>query len=116
MSIRRAVPNIKSDRLLDSRMFYVNVLGFQVSMDLGWIITFVSPSNPTAQISLIHDDPSGLHPDISVEVGDVNAVHAAAVENGLEIVYALTDDPWGVRRFFVRDPNGQVVNVMSHRP
>jgi uncharacterized glyoxalase superfamily protein PhnB len=52
---------------------------------------------------------------ISVEVADVDAVHAEAVRRGLEIVYPLTDESWGVRRFFVIDPNRVVLNVMSHR-
>jgi len=25
-------------------------------------------------------------------------------------VYPLTDEPWGVRRFFVRDPDGEVLD------
>ena len=36
------------------------------------------------------------------------------LRSGREIVYPLTDEEWGVRRFFVRDPGGVVVNVMSH--
>ena len=115
MSIRRVVPNLNSDRFVESREFYVGLLGLQVSMDLGWIMTFASTSNPTAQISIISDDPSGIHPDLSIEVEDVDSIHAAARARGCEIVYPLTDEPWGVRRFFVREPNGQVVNVVSHR-
>jgi uncharacterized glyoxalase superfamily protein PhnB len=49
-----------------------------------------------------------------VEVEDVDAVHAKAVERGLKIVHPLTDEPWGVRRFFVQEPNGKVINVMTH--
>jgi uncharacterized glyoxalase superfamily protein PhnB len=52
---------------------------------------------------------------MTVEVDDVDAAHAVAIENGFSIVYPLTDEPWGVRRFFVTDPNGIVLNVMSHR-
>jgi uncharacterized glyoxalase superfamily protein PhnB len=54
-------------------------------------------------------------PQISVEVADVDAVHAEALRRGLELVHPLTDEPWGVRRFFVKDPNGVVLNVVSHR-
>jgi uncharacterized glyoxalase superfamily protein PhnB len=62
------------------------------------------------------DGTSTLLPDVSVEVVDVDEVHARAVERRLEIVYPLTDEPWGVRRFFVVDPNGTILNVMSHLP
>lgn len=115
MTIRRIVPDIKSTRLDDSRAFYVDFLGLQVGMDLGWIVTFVSPSNPTAQISVMRDDnPSTILPNMSVEVAEVDEVHARAIERGLQIVYPLTDEPWGIRRFFVVDPNGVIVNVSSH--
>ena len=116
MAARRVVPNFRSDLSAASREFYGDVLGFDVGMDMDWIVTFVSPSNPTAQLSLIREDVSAhVHPDASIEVDDVDATHAKVVERELEIVYALTDEPWGVRRFFVRDPNGMVINVMSHR-
>ncbi len=53
-------------------------------------------------------------PGISVEVPDVDAVHAAAVEQGFEIAYPLHDEDWGVRRFMLREPSGTIVNVLSH--
>ena len=69
----------------------------------------------TAQISLLTDDgSSSMLPQVSIEVGDVDAVHSRAVSRGLHIVYPLTNEPWGVRRFFVTDPNGTVINVMCH--
>jgi len=115
MSIRRVVPNITSARVDESREFYVGVLGFKVTMDLGWVVTFASPTNPTAQITIIRDDGSSrVVPQVTVEVEDVDAVHAEAVRRGAEVVYPLTDERWGVRRFFLRDPNGVVVNVMRH--
>ena len=84
-------------------------------MDLGWIITFSAPGNPAAQLSLMGQDAAApVHPDVSVEVDDVDAAHAAARRRGYEIVYPVTDEPWGVRRFFVRDPGGHVINVLSH--
>ena len=110
------MPNIASDKLEVCRDFYAGLLGFQVAMDMGWIITFVSPSNPTAQISVLREDASApVVPQITVEVADVDAVHAEALRRGLELVYPLTEEPWGVRRFFVKDPNGVVLNVASHR-
>jgi catechol 2,3-dioxygenase-like lactoylglutathione lyase family enzyme len=115
MDIRRVVPDIKSDRMEDSRDFYTGFLGFQVGMDLGWVITFVSPSNPTAQIIVLRaGESSGVQPQMSIEVDNVEEVHAKAIARGLQIVYPLTQEPWGVRRFFVADPNGVVINIVSH--
>jgi catechol 2,3-dioxygenase-like lactoylglutathione lyase family enzyme len=113
--IRRVVPNVQGDRVAESRAFYEDVIGLKLGMDLGWIVSFGSPTNPTAQLSVISRDASaGVHPDVSIEVEDVDVVHAQALAQGAEILHPLTDEPWGVRRFFVRDPNGAVVNVMMH--
>jgi catechol 2,3-dioxygenase-like lactoylglutathione lyase family enzyme len=115
MSIKRVVPDIVSERIDESRKFYTEFLGFDVAMDMGWVLTFVSPSNPTAQITLVRgSEKATLHPNLSIEVEDVDAAHAKAVALGLQIVYPLTDEPWGVRRFFVTDPNGVIINVLSH--
>ena len=114
MSIRRVVPDIVTESMAQSRDFY-GLLGFEEVMDLGWVITLASPTNPTAQLTLMGPDASAaVQPDISVEVTDVDAVHAALVAAGAEIVRTLRDEEWGVRRFFVRDPNGKIVNILSH--
>jgi uncharacterized glyoxalase superfamily protein PhnB len=114
MTGRRAVPNIKTEQAAETREFFVDLLGFDVVMDLGWVVTLASPSNPSVQVQIMtNDDPSA--PGISVEVADVDEVHARAVERGYEIFYPLRDEDWGVRRFMLREPSGTVVNVLSHR-
>ena len=115
MSVRRIVVDIKSERFGESRDFYVGLLGFDVAMDMDWIMTFVSPTNPTAQISVMkRDATANVDADVSIEVADVENVYAQAQRRGDAILYPLTDEPWGVRRFLVRDPNGKVINVLSH--
>jgi uncharacterized glyoxalase superfamily protein PhnB len=115
MAVRRVVPNISSEAVRESREFY-GLLGFEEVMNLGWVMTLASPSSPAAQISVITEDATApVCPDVSVEVDDVDAVYAAVRESGAEIVHSLRDEEWGVRRFFVRDPSGRVINVLSHR-
>jgi uncharacterized glyoxalase superfamily protein PhnB len=113
MTIRRTVPNVKSDRPAATRDFFVD-LGFEVVMDLGWVTTLASPANASAQVTIIGNDDMAA-PGISVEVADVDAVHASAVARGFEIAYPLRDEDWGVRRFMLREPSGTIVNVLSHR-
>ena len=110
-TVRRVVPDLHCADLPATRAFYEHVLGLEVAMDLGWVVTLRSPEQPVAQVTL--QGEGGPH--LTVEVDDVDAAHAAAVAAGYEIVHPLTDEPWGVRRFFVRDPAGTVVNVLSHR-
>jgi catechol 2,3-dioxygenase-like lactoylglutathione lyase family enzyme len=106
---------ITTQRPEQSREFYVQLLGFEVAMDIDWISSLVSPANPSAQIAVMTSDAtSPVQPELTIEVTDVDAVHAEALRRGDEIVYPLTDEPWGVRRFFVRDPNGIVVNVLGN--
>lgn len=114
MAIRRVVPNLTVDEVARSRDFYVGVLGFDVAMDMGWIVTLASPSNETAQVSLQEGGANGA-PGLTIEVDDVDAVYSLAQRQGADIVRPLADEDWGVRRFFLRDPGGVVVNVMSHR-
>ena len=114
MTISRAVPNIRSERPGDTRDFFVDLLGFEVAMDMGWVMTVASPTNPSAQVTIIANDDMAA-PGISIEVTDVDAVHAKAVEQGFEIAYPLRDEEWGVRRFMLREPSGTIVNVLSHR-
>ncbi|MEU7841665.1 VOC family protein [Micromonospora sp. NPDC049114] len=115
MTIRRAVPDITTADPAASSGFY-QLLGFREDMNLGWVVTLVSPSNPTAQVTLVtRDTAAAVNPDLSVEVDDVDAAYEAVRAAGAEIVHPITDEPWGVRRFFVRDPDGKVVNVVSHR-
>lgn len=114
MHVRRVVPNFPSQSFGKSSEFY-GVLGFVEVMNHGWIMTLASPENPAVQVSLMTEDKTApAIPDMSIEVEDVDAVYAAMRERGAEIVHPLGDEEWGVRRFFVRDPDGRVVNVLSH--
>ena len=116
MSIRRIAPNITSDRVDESRKFYTELLGFGVAMDMDWVVTLASPSNPTAQITLVQETGSAEpQPNMTIEIDDVDTVHAKAIGLDLKVVYPLTDEQWGVRRFFVTDPSGVVINAMSHQ-
>ncbi|MFJ1601865.1 VOC family protein [Streptomyces sp. NPDC088253] len=115
MAVRRVVPNVQSEVVRESREFY-GLLGFEEVMNHGWIVTLASPSHPAAQVSLMTSDKTApVTPDMSVEVDDVDAAYEVMRVSGAEIVHPLQDEEWGVRRFFVRDPDGRVVNVLGHR-
>jgi catechol 2,3-dioxygenase-like lactoylglutathione lyase family enzyme len=99
-----------------SRDFYVEVLGMQIAME-DPVLDLQSPDNPTAEVIVGAQEMQDAQPSFGVDVGDpaaVDAAHAEALRRGLKVVYALRDEPWGVRRFFVEDPGGTVVNVLAH--
>ena len=109
------VPDFQAQDPAAGADFYAQVLGLEIVMDQGWVVTFAAPENPSAQITVMRGDATApVQPDVSIEVDDVDAAHRAARRGGSEIVYPLTDEPWGVRRFFVRDPHGKVLNILGH--
>ncbi len=119
MDVRRAIPIVNTDDLQDTRRFYGDFLGFEVAMDEQGFTMFRSPSNPTAQVIAASRmgetmDPRVLAVKMSIEVDDVDAAYAEAQRRELRIVYPMTDEPWGIRRFFVEDPDGHVINVAMH--
>ena len=117
MKLARAVPILTVDDLPAAAAAYRAVLGLDVMMNLGWIVTLGSAAAPgAAQFSLMTRDLTAPeNPSMSAEVADVDAAYASAIDEGLEIVHPLTDEEWGVRRFFFRDRAGNVVNVLAHR-
>jgi catechol 2,3-dioxygenase-like lactoylglutathione lyase family enzyme len=115
MAVLRIVANFAASDLHLARGFYQDVLGLDLVMDHGWILTFASAGAQSPQLSIASEGGSGTPvPELSVEVDDVEDVYNRATEAGFEIVYPLTGEPWGVRRFYARDPFGKVVNVLSH--
>ncbi|WP_296225868.1 glyoxalase superfamily protein [Ralstonia sp. UBA689] len=117
MAVRRIVPNLHAADPARAHAFYAELLGLEPLMDHGWIVTLATTGAQMApQVSIATEGGSGTPvPALSIEVDDVDAVHARALSLGLEIVYPLVDEPWGVRRFYVRDPFGNVVNILAHR-
>jgi catechol 2,3-dioxygenase-like lactoylglutathione lyase family enzyme len=115
-TVTRIVPYAQGADIAASRDFYVGVLGLEVAMD-DPVLGLSSPANHEAQIIIPPPGMEDPEPRFGVDVGDpaaVDAAHAAAVERGLRVVYALRDEPWGVRRFFVEDPGGTIINVLAH--
>ncbi len=115
MTVRRIVANLHAADPATARSFYRDVLGLDIVMDHGWIVTFACDALAKPQISVASEGGSGTAvPDVSIEVDDVDAIYEKARSAGFEILYGPRDEDWGVRRFFVRDPTGKVVNILSH--
>lgn len=115
-SATRVVPYAKGEDLDASRAFYTEVLGFEVAMEEP-VLGLTSPANSSAQVLIPATGFEDPQPQFGIDLGDpdaVDAAHAAAVQRGLRVVYALRDEPWGVRRFFVEDPSGTIINVLAH--
>lgn len=116
--MRRIVPNIYSNDLEASEHFYIGFLGMDLVMDMDWILTFASKENKTAQISIFRNEKNNPLDNsaifLSIEVSDINLHYEKAINQNVEIVYPITNETWGVRRFFVKDPNGATINLLNH--
>lgn len=115
MIVKRIIANFATSDVSKARRFYADILGLEIVMDLGWIVTFASPAQMAPQLSVATEGGSGTPvPDISIEVDDLGEVERRVQEEGLVIEYGPTSEPWGVRRFYVRDPLGRLVNILTH--
>lgn len=114
MAVKRIKPNIASSDFEASRDFYTGVIGLEGGQGLDWILFFGTDQREVQLSVMALDIKAHQHPDVSIEVDDVDAVYARAVAAGAQITYPITDEEWGLRRFFVRDPNGAIINVTQH--
>lgn len=113
MRVDRIVPNLTVTNLSQAVEEHAAVLGLIPVMDHGWIVTLADHGGH--QLSVMTRDATGpTNPDVSVFVDDVHDAFARACSAHLEIVHPLTEEPWGVTRFFYRATDGRVINVGMH--
>jgi catechol 2,3-dioxygenase-like lactoylglutathione lyase family enzyme len=115
LGVKRIVANVATKDVAAAKTFYQDVLGLDMLMDHGWLTTYGSQERMSIQISFASEGGSGTPvPDLSIEVDELEAVLDAMRRADFSIEYGPVDEPWGVRRFFVRDPFGKLVNILMH--
>ncbi len=117
MQATRIIANLSVPDIGQARDFYVDYLGLSAEgFNMGWVARFQSPDG-RAVVQLVTRDATAPHDSvISVAVGDgIEDAYEETKRRGFEIVHPLTTEPWGLRRFFVRAPDGNVININSHK-
>ncbi|MGO4202382.1 glyoxalase superfamily protein [Rhodococcus sp. TAF43] len=116
MRVTRITANLRVPDVDAAKRFYTDYLGSSTEeFDMGWVARCTAPGTG-ASVQLVTKDASAPEDSVvSVHIDDVDAAYAEAQEHGYEIVYPLTTEPWGVRRFFVRAPDGNILNIVRHR-
>lgn len=115
MKVNRIVSNIQAKNLESAEAFYQGIFGLDLLMDLGWIRTYGGSSEMTIQLSIACEGGSGAQvPDLSIEVDDLDAAIERVEKANIKIEYGPTLEPWNVRRFYIRDPFGKLINVLQH--
>lgn len=113
-------PAFTTDKVAQTRDFYVKHFDARVTFDCGWYVNlefgseastlqFMSPQQPEHQLS----SAGGLIYNFAVE--DVDAEYERLAKEGLVVVVPLEDHPWGDRGFAVQDPNGISLYLYSER-
>jgi catechol 2,3-dioxygenase-like lactoylglutathione lyase family enzyme len=115
LKIKRIVSNVETSAVEKAHTFYHDVLGLELVMDLGWIRTYGSESKMTVQVSFASEGGSRTPvPDLSIEVDNIETALKRVKKAGISIVYGPQTEPWGVRRFYVLDPFGKLINILQH--
>jgi catechol 2,3-dioxygenase-like lactoylglutathione lyase family enzyme len=115
LQVKRIVANIAAEDVSAARRFYQDILGLDVLMDQGWITTYGSSQKMSVQVSIMSEGGSGTPvPDLSIEVDDLDTALERMKKAKVAIKYGPADEPWGVRRFYVRDPFGRLINILIH--
>jgi uncharacterized glyoxalase superfamily protein PhnB len=111
MKIKRVDSTISTNKLRESKEFYMKHFGFQLVYESDWYVELLAPGAPAIGVSFTLPQREageffnkGLI--ISFEVDDADAEYRRLKAAGLEIVQDLVDKPWGERSFVVDDPNG----------
>ena len=113
MAVLRIVPNLPAREPAALAGWYREVLGLAVVMDHGFIVTLAAEGAAQgSQLSVASEGGAGTAlPLVSVEVDDLDGVIRRA---GEAVVYGPAVEEWGVRRIYLRDPEGNLVNVLCH--
>ena len=116
MRATRVTANLRVTDVEKAKSFYSDYLGLGTEeFNMGWVARYTCPDTG-AHVQLVTRDASAPEDSvISVHTADVEGAYEEARRLGYEIVHPLTTEPWGVRRFFVRAPDGNVINIVQHR-
>ena len=115
MNVKRIVANIATEDVAKAKRFYGDILDLEVLMDHGWLVAYGSAEKMTVQVGVATQGGSGTPvPDLSIEVDDVDEALQRMKKAKIKIEYGPADEPWNVRRFYVRDPFGKLVNILMH--
>lgn len=115
MQVTRIIPNLPAEDPAALAGFYARVFGLEVEFDMGWICFLSGAEERPARLQVASEGGSGTAlPAISIGVDDLDAALARLRAEGAGPVYGPVEEPWGVRRFYLRDPAGNLVNVVKH--
>jgi len=123
MSDLDTYPLVTVTALEDSRDFFVKFFGMSLVLEASWVVMLARKEGGPIVLGLMTADHPSNPPGpetfggrgmiLTLQVEDASKAFADAQKLGAPITYSLQDEPWGQRRFMVRDPSGILVDVVE---
>jgi len=116
---------IITDKLEETKSFYVNKLGFTIVWEADWFmllatpneadtISFLSPKHLNQELSNFREPFSGKGIYLTVEVDNVDLYFEEIKKSGIDIALNIRSEEWGDRHFAVIDPNNIAIDFVTH--
>ena len=122
MQFQDFYPIIVTDKLTACRDFYTCWFGLEIGFESTWFLWLHSADTPVS-LGFMHPEhpstPPGPEPFngkgmcLEFQVEDAQATYQRFDEAGLDIGYAIRDEPFGQRRFGLYDPAGVWIDVVQ---
>jgi catechol 2,3-dioxygenase-like lactoylglutathione lyase family enzyme len=110
-------------QLAESRDFFVKFFGMSLVFEASWVVMLARKEGGPIVLGLMTADHPSKPPGpetfdgkgmiMTFQVEDAAAEHKRLQAAGAPIVYGPAEEPWGQRRFMVRDPSGILVDVVE---
>ena len=114
MAVTRIVANLTAPDPMALAKFYREVFELDLPFDMGWIAFLSRDTTQKIELHTASEGGAGTElPVISIGVDDLEATETAVRAAGAEVVHGPVKESWGLRRFFFRDPAGNLVNVVD---
>lgn len=115
---------IITEKLIETKTFYTNVLGFGVSFENDFYllmhtpgksaeISFLKPNHPSQQ-PIFQSPYNGAGAYLTIEVEEVDLIYQQLKSKGVSIEIEIRDEPWGDRHFAIVDPNGIGIDIVTY--
>lgn len=119
--LKNIYPLIVTDKLEETKNFYMNVLGFSSIFESDWYIQLEKDNNQVAfMIENAENQPEFLHRKfdgkgvvITLEYENVDQVYESFPKKEF-IIQDLKDEEWGQRHFLVKDPIGIIIDIVKY--
>lgn len=116
MKIKRIDVTFSTEKLQESKDFYMKHFGFELAFESNWYIELVTPKRDAGISFTLPEREEGEFFNgrgciLSLEVDDVDAEYKRLKKEGLLIYQEIQEKPWGERSFVIDDPNGVHVYI-----